>query len=128
MDLNKLSKSELLQKCKELEITKYKFKNKAELIEIINNKINTNKNNYILEQNIKHETKKIYIKDNITIINNDCLIELNKLEDNSIDCVITDPPYFINKLDNKWCANNINNDIKNSHITHLPKGMKFDKD
>jgi site-specific DNA-methyltransferase (adenine-specific) len=66
-------------------------------------------------------------KNNIIILNNDCLKELNKLEDNSIDCVITDPPYFIDKLDNKWSSSGINSDVKNSHIKHLPKGMKFDK-
>ena len=31
----------------------------------------------------------------IKIINNDCLSELKKLENNSIDCFITDPPYFL---------------------------------
>ena len=52
---------------------------------------------------------------------------MKKLDDNSIDCVITDPPYFIDKLDKKWSVEKINNDKKNSHISHLPKGMKFDK-
>ena len=61
------------------------------------------------------------------ILNNNCLIELAKLEDNSIDCVITDPPYFIDKLDNNWSPNVINNNLNNSHIKHLPKGMKFNK-
>ena len=64
---------------------------------------------------------------NIYITNNDCMKELENMEDNSIDCVITDPPYFIDKLDNEWSSTNINNDKKNSHIKHLPKGMKFDK-
>ncbi len=63
----------------------------------------------------------------IKIINNDCLIELKKLENNSIDCFITDPPYFLHKLNNDWSDKYIKNDIKNSHITHLPKGMKYDK-
>lgn len=63
----------------------------------------------------------------ITIVNNDCMKELEKLEDNTIDCVITDPPYFIDKLDDKWSAQKIQEDEKNSHIKHLPKGMKFDK-
>ena len=63
----------------------------------------------------------------ILVLNNDCLEELKKLEDNSIDCVITDPPYFIDKLDNTWSSKDISNDKKNSHIKHLPKGMKFDK-
>jgi site-specific DNA-methyltransferase (adenine-specific) len=61
------------------------------------------------------------------IILGDCITELQKLADNSIDCVITDPPYFIDKLDHKWSPDDIAMDKKNSHIRHLPKGMKFDK-
>ena len=64
---------------------------------------------------------------NIKIINGDCLNEVKNLENNSIDCIITDPPYFIDKLDNNWSCHEINNDKKNSHVSHLPKGMKFDK-
>lgn len=64
---------------------------------------------------------------NILILNNDCMVELNKLNDNSIDCVITDPPYFIDKLDNTWSSDMVNKDVKNSHVKHLPKGMKFNK-
>lgn len=30
------------------------------------------------------------------LINGDCLIELDKLEENSIDSIVTDPPYRIN--------------------------------
>jgi septin family protein len=138
MDLTKLSKPELLAKCEELGIKKYKSKNKGELIKVINQEqtISLKKKEFIIEDkhdDIVNETdilKKIDItpiNDNIKIINADCMIELNKLEDNSIDFVITDPPYFIDKLDNKWCSNQINSDVKNSHITHLPKGMKFDK-
>lgn len=66
-------------------------------------------------------------KSGVVVLNNDCMIELGKLENNSIDCVITDPPYFIDKLDNKWSSDKVNKDVKNSHIKHLPKGMKFDK-
>ena len=64
----------------------------------------------------------------ISLINNNCIPELEKLEDNTIDCVITDPPYFIDKLDNKWDAQKVKGDKANSHIKHLPKGMKFSKD
>ena len=63
----------------------------------------------------------------VHIIHNDCMNELEKMPDNSIDCVITDPPYFIDKLDNTWSSQEIKTDVKNSHIKHLPKGMKFDK-
>ncbi len=63
----------------------------------------------------------------IQIINTDCINYLKTLNTNSIDCVITDPPYFIDKLDNNWSSCKVNNDKKNSHIKHLPKGMRFDK-
>ena len=63
----------------------------------------------------------------IQLHNLDCLEYIATLESNSIDCIITDPPYFIDKLDNKWSSKDINEDKKNSHIKHLPKGMKFDK-
>ena len=82
----------------------------------------------IIEEDVKKVIdEKVKEKKNIQIINNDCILELEKLEDNSIDLVLTDPPYFIDKLDNKWSSTDVNNDTKNSHITHLPKGMKFDK-
>ena len=63
----------------------------------------------------------------VEIYNDDCLIRMNELSDNSIDCIITDPPYFIDKLDAKWDSEAIQKDKANSHIKHLPKGMKFDK-
>ena len=135
MDLTNLSKTELLAKCEEHGITKCKSKNKNELIELINNnKLQTTQLENVVVDNAKSsdepeskDSTNNDKKDNIVILNNDCLVELNKLEDNSIDCVITDPPYFIDKLDNKWSSDDVNKDVKNSHIKHLPKGMKFDK-
>lgn len=140
MDLTKLSKSELLVKCEKLGLTKCKSKKKEELIELINNTPGqTEQVELVIEEkeSVLEQTTYTYVNssefaenqnnDNIIILNNDCMVELNKLKDNSIDCVITDPPYFIDKLDNTWSSNQVNNDIKNSHITHLPKGMKFDK-
>ena len=136
MELTKLSKPELLAQCEELGFTKCKSKNKSELIELINNEITKKQKplkDYIIEDkndiiNDEQDTHDINVtNDGIIIINADCMIELNKLQDNSIDCVITDPPYFIDKLDNNWSYKEVSSDVKNSHITHLPKGMKFDK-
>jgi len=61
------------------------------------------------------------------LLQGDCLVQLESYPDNSIDCVITDPPYFIDGLDNKWSAKTVAESAPNSHIKHLPKGMKFDK-
>lgn len=66
------------------------------------------------------------MSENIKVFNGDCEIELCKLDNNSVDLLLTDPPYFIDKLTNKWDSKKVSND-SNSHIKHLPKGMKFDK-
>ena len=79
------------------------------------------------KEEVKDEIKDEQVIPSIHIIHNDCMNELEKMPDNSIDCVITDPPYFIDKLDNTWSSQEIKSDVKNSHIKHLPKGMKFDK-
>lgn len=65
----------------------------------------------------------------INTYNADCLKEVSKLEDNSIDCIITDPPYFIHNLDNNWDSKKINkNTLVKSYVNNLPSGMKFSKD
>ena len=137
IDLTTLSKPQLLEKCQQLGITNCKSKNKDKLIELIKVKTQIQKEVIIqpyhtpadasLKEPTTNNNTQLDINNEIVILNGDCMIELNKLEDNSIDCVITDPPYFIDKLDNKWSSNKVNDDVKNSHITHLPKGMKFDK-
>lgn len=66
-------------------------------------------------------------QDPIQIWNGDSVKLLETIPDNSIDLVLTDPPYFIDQLDNHWNTNTISGNTPNSHIRHLPKGMKFDK-
>ena len=39
---------------------------------------------------------------NKTLINGDMLIELDKLEENSIDAIVTDPPYELNFMNKGW--------------------------
>ena len=63
----------------------------------------------------------------IKLIKGDAIDELERLDDNSIDLFLTDPPYFVHKLDSDWSFEFIKDDKKNSHIRHLPKGMKFSK-
>lgn len=38
----------------------------------------------------------------IQLHNNDCLKVLSEMEDNSVDSIVTDPPYGINFMGNKW--------------------------
>lgn len=39
---------------------------------------------------------------NYTIYNDNCLIQLKELEDNSIDSIVTDPPYEISFMSKGW--------------------------
>ena len=89
MDLTKLTKPELLKKCEELGMTKCKSKNKKELIELINIKMQTTKKVKLIIEDNETDDKLInnnyYIGDNIEL--------LNKLTDETIDLIYFDPPY-----------------------------------
>lgn len=61
------------------------------------------------------------------IVNADAFEFLKTLEDSSIDACITDPPYFIDGLDDQWDSELIKKKQNTSgSIKNLPKGMKFD--
>ena len=93
MNITKLSKSELKQKCKELGLTKYTAKNKSELIELINKQ--PMKEEPMKEEPMKEEPMKDPIKIDIQNI---CGLEyLKTISNNSIDLILTDPPYIISK-------------------------------
>jgi len=68
--------------------------------EIINPQIETNKviKNIPLTINKKINFK--LLKENIKIVQADCLLALDKIESNSVDCIITDPPYFLDGMEN----------------------------
>jgi len=66
--------------------------------------------------------------DIIRLFNDDCVKVIEGFDDESIDSVMTDPPYFIDKLDDSWDSASVSANDPNSHVKHLPKGMKFSKD
>jgi site-specific DNA-methyltransferase (adenine-specific) len=51
---------------------------------------------------------------------------LRSLPDESVDSVITDPPYFLDKLDHDWDVPNFTTSSKGGTVKSLPIGMKFD--
>ena len=62
------------------------------------------------------------------IFNQDCHIGLKNLQDSSIDCIITDPPYFIDGMGNEWNDKSLQDKVKKSSVIGgLPIGMKFDR-
>ncbi len=52
---------------------------------------------------------------------------LKRLEGSSIDVVITDPPYFLDKLDAGWDVDTVNNKKNQQVIKSLPAGMRFSR-
>jgi site-specific DNA-methyltransferase (adenine-specific) len=70
------------------------------------------------------------MKNNIkySIYNKDCRNGLKDIPDNSIDFIVTDPPYFIDGLGDDWNDKKIKTKIsKSGVIGGLPVGMKFDR-
>lgn len=52
---------------------------------------------------------------------------IKDIEDNSIDVIFTDPPYFIDKMDSNWSPEAVHNPKNRQVIKSLPAGMKFDR-
>ena len=101
-DISKLSKTELLAKCEELGIQKCKSKNKdelIELIELINNYKTPTKGKLIIEDDEEEKNEVLNVtQNNIIDIKNMCGKEyLKSISNNSIDLILTDPPYIISK-------------------------------
>ena len=61
--------------------------------------------------------------DSIKIIHDCCFKSLKSLEKHSVDLVLTDPPYFIDKYDDKW---EVANAKESKLIGGIPSGMRFD--
>ena len=126
MDLTKLSKTELLVKCEENGIKKCKSKNKKELINLLQNKPVEKKIIMIIEDDETEDAKDIklssideksveqknelnehtditidnFINDKISLYFGNCIIEMNKIENDSVDLVLCDLPYGTTKC--KW--------------------------
>lgn len=64
-----------------------------------------------------------------TIICSDALSFLPKLKESSVDVVVTDPPYFLDKLDNNWNQKTVSRRLTSQLVVRsLPAGMKFDRE
>src|SRR3989338_7302071 len=63
------------------------------------------------------------------ITHGDALSLLPKLPEASIDVVVTDPPYFLDKLDSEWNQEKVSHRLKSQLVVQsLPAGMKFDRE
>lgn len=60
-----------------------------------------------------------------TIENLDCRLGMLELADNAVSLILTDPPYFIDGMDNNWNTQKLRRRVKPGVIGALPAGMKF---
>ena len=63
--------------------------------------------------------------ENITLINGDCRTHIDSMPDNSVHLAVTDPPYFLDGLDEGWRKGSAKQNA-DQVIGRLPVGMKFD--
>lgn len=62
------------------------------------------------------------------IILGDALEKMKEIKNASIDLVLTDPPYFLDKMDNNWDYEVVSSKKNLQVIKSLPSGMKFDRE
>jgi len=62
------------------------------------------------------------------IILGDAIEIFPNIEDSSIDLVLTDPPYFLDKMDNSWDNKKVASTKYHHVIKSLPAGMKFERE
>jgi len=72
-----------------------------------------------------HKKPTSYFIDSIFL--EDCINGMKKIKSNSIDLVVTDPPYFLDGLDNTWNEKKLTERGSSKVVGNLPKGMKFSK-
>ena len=79
-------------------------------------------------QKIRNKSSGTKLPNNLNILTGDCRVLLKKLDSNLAHLVLTDPPYFIDGMDDSWNNSKLQNKTKNAKIIGgLPVGMKFDK-
>ncbi len=63
---------------------------------------------------------------NRQLINGDCLEELKKLDDNSVDLLCTDPPYGYGFMGKHWDTFKAKDETKSQQVGWMSPGMKKD--
>lgn len=100
MEFNKHTKKELQEQCEKYGIKNYKSKNKDELIQLLKSAHCETKNSESITIEKIEETNEISCdseSSNIDVKNMSGTEYLKTISDNSIDLILTDPPYIISK-------------------------------
>ena len=57
----------------------------------------------------------------------DCRKGMAKVASQSVSLILTDPPYFLDGMDDNWDTNRIKSRLRKGVIGGIPAGMKFDR-
>lgn len=98
--------------------------------------VSKNPSVYSFTKNAEIEEKDIIDKDipqfdktklTMSLFNANSLNKLKEIPDKSVDCIITDPPYFIDGMGNDWDIDKLEEKTqKGKVVSSMPVGMKFD--
>lgn len=81
-----------------------------------------------LDNSQKHPCALHFSTPHCKIYHKDCRVGLQDLQENSIDFIVTDPPYFIDGMGSEWNDATLSKKVsKSGVIGGLPIGMKFDR-
>lgn len=107
---------ELKELCKDRKIKGISGKSRIEIIKLLKDSIPTQPKPELLLNDFINK-----------ILYGNCIEMMEKIPDNSIDMVCTDPPYFLDGLCDNWNKSNLDRKGSSTLIGNLPKGMKFDR-
>ena len=118
MELDKLSRGDLLSKCKELQLKSFSNKNKSELIQMIQGasdgqiatetpkkmkrpQVGVLPDVELINEVVEEDDESLEkVPINITLYNNDCIKQMKEMPDSSVDLILCDLPYGNTKC--KW--------------------------
>ena len=79
-------------------------------------------------KNLTNISQEVLLTYKCKIYHQDCRVGLQNLDSQSIDFIVTDPPYFIDGMGCEWNDANLSKKASKSGIVGgLPIGMKFDR-
>ena len=64
--------------------------------------------------------------DDLNVLAGDCMKHMPSLQENSVSLLLTDPPYFLDGMDNNWSHRELQERTKSGVVGSMPRGMKFD--
>ena len=127
MDYNSKTIPELKEICKQKKIKGISGKSKSDLIKLLEGSSTTRVSPTTQDVSAILGTP-LNLTDMLNKVSyGECVDMMKKISSNSVDMVLTDPPYFLDGLGDDWNKESLDNKGSSSVVGNLPKGMKFNR-